>query len=191
MLSMSSIVPNWPAWFSACYPTRLELLTGLELLAAFKISHWNFWFLWLIPSVYWVIQKAPAFPCSFPLSVTQSFVSHQLKSAHCWTCFNLISWKVCTAALPGASFLFVYLCTEISFQYIYPDKISSENTLRNSKNVFSQFLKDTPTGWAYFYFSSLDFLKRMHANDTELVLLCPRTKSYCLLKIPIACSTAL
>lgn len=159
----------------------------LELLA-FQISHLNFWFLWLqwLES-YW--KLLPFFAPSL-LSASQSFVSHQQKSAHCWTSLKPLSWKFCTAALPGASFLFVYLYTEVSFQYIYPDVISPENTLRNDKNVFSQFLKDTPIAWAYFYFSSLDFFKRMHTNDTELVLLCPRTKSYCLFEIPKICSTA-
>lgn len=150
----------------------------LKYLQPFKISHWNFWFLWLqwLES-YW--KLLPFFSPS-PFSVSQSFVSHQQKWTHCWACFKPLSWKVCTAALPGAIFLFDYLYTEVSFQYIYPDQISPENILRNGTNVFSQYLMDAPMGWVYFYFASLDFLKRMHTHDPELVLLCPRTKSYCL-----------
>lgn len=158
---MGSVVPNWAAGFSACHPARLELLAGLELLGAFKISHWNFWFLWL----QWLESYRKLLPSLTPfLFLSLNLLS--LISRSQLIAEPVLSWSlggcVLTAALPGASFLFVYLYTEISFQYIYPDKISPENTLRNSKNVFSQFLKDTPTGWVYLYFSSLDFLKRMH-----------------------------
>lgn len=159
----------------------------LNYLQPFKIFHWNSDFFGYSGLNH---TESSCFPLLLPFFLSQSFVSHQQKSAQCWTCLKPLSWKFCTAALPGASFLFVYLYTEVSFQFIYPDLISPENILRNGKNVFSQFLKDTPTGWAYFYFSSLDFFKRMHTNDTELVLLYFWTKSYCLFEIPQVCSTA-
>lgn len=70
LYSSSSIVaaPNWAAWFSACHPNQ-PASTGLELLAAFKISHWNFWFPWLqwLES-YW--KLLPSFAPSLFLSLS-------------------------------------------------------------------------------------------------------------------------
>lgn len=175
LCSRSSTVaaPNWAGLFSACHSNQ-------------PTSTWNTCSLLKFPtgiSDFFGYSGSNHTESSFapsPFSVSQSFVSHQQKWTHCWACFKPLSWKVCTAPLPGAIFLFDYLYSEVSFQYIYPDQISPENILRNGTNIFSQFLMDAPMGWDFFYFASLDFLKRMHTLDPELVLLCPRTKSYCL-----------
>lgn len=77
---------------------------------------------------------------------------------------------------------------------ILPVPLSWSNFPRRHTQKWQECLLPVSKGHSHrmgLFFSSLDFFKRMHTNDTELVLLCPRTKSYCLFEIPKVCSTAL